>query len=64
MRMRNPGPYTYDLPTLGVRLLPGDEIDHPDLLAGCELIEDEKSRTRSKGTVVASSGDSPAKEVD
>lgn len=64
MRQVNPGPYIFDLPTLGVRLLPGDEIDHPDLLAGCELIEDEKPKTRSKGTVVASSDDSPAKDVD
>lgn len=64
MKQRNPGPYVFDLPTLGVRLLPGDEIDHPDLLAGCELIDDETPKSKSKGTVVASSGDSSAKDVD
>lgn len=56
MRQRNPGPYTYDLPTLGVRLLPGEEIDHPDALAGCVPVNED-------GEIVASSGDRNAKEV-
>lgn len=40
MRQRNPLPYTYDLPTLGVRLLPGEEIDHPEPLAGLVAVDE------------------------
>ncbi len=60
MLQRNPGPYTYDLPTLGVRLLAGEEIDHPDKLAG--LVPVEKDATDSR-EVVARSDDAHAKEV-
>lgn len=57
MKQVNPGPYVLDFPTLGVRLLPGDEIDHPEPLAQCEPVEPDKSQSEKsdKGKVVASS---------
>lgn len=61
MRQKNPGPYTYDLPTLGVRLLPGEEIAHPEKLAGLIPV-DEDNETDSR-EVVARSDDEHAKEV-
>lgn len=58
MRQRNPGPYVYDLPTLGVRLLPGEEINHPDTLAGLVPVDAADS-----DDVVGRSDAKPAKEV-
>jgi hypothetical protein len=68
VRQRNPGPYVFDLPTLGVRLLAGEEIDHSEPLAGLVPVTEGKSKSKSrsdestdrvekltKGTVVASS---------
>jgi hypothetical protein len=44
MLQRNPGPYIYDLPTLGVRLLPGETIEHPEPLAWLvPVVEKDKS---------------------
>lgn len=61
MLQKNPGPYVYDLPTLGVRLLPGEEIDHPSKLAGLvQVDEDDDTDSRE---VVARSDNEPAKEV-
>jgi hypothetical protein len=60
MRQQNPGPYTYDLPTLGVRLLAGEEIDYPEKLAGLIPVDEDSTDSRE---VVARSGDAHAKEV-
>jgi hypothetical protein len=57
VRQRNPGPYVFDLPTLGVRLLAGQEIDHHEPLAGLVPVDDET------GEIIARSDDQPAKEV-
>lgn len=45
MRQRNTSGSPLVLPTLDppVEVLPGDEIDFPDLLAGMEVVEDEQS---------------------
>jgi hypothetical protein len=48
VRQRNPGPYVYDLPTLGVRLLSGEEIDHPDPLAGLVPVTEGKSKSATR----------------
>ena len=57
MLQSNPGPYVLNFPTLGVRLLPGEEIDYPEALAHCVPVESDKpqSKKQDKGTVVASS---------
>lgn len=60
MLQKNPGPYTYDLPTLGVRLLPGDEIEYPDKLAGLVAVDDNGTDSRE---VAARSDNEHAKEV-
>lgn len=56
MRQRNNNPWPIDFPTLTppVRLLPGDTLDYPTLLAGLEEVEspgEDKpaSRTPDKG---------------
>lgn len=45
MRQRNTSGSPLVLPTLDppVEVLPGDEIDFPELLAGMEVIDDEQS---------------------
>lgn len=45
MRQRNTSGSPLVLPTLDppVEVLPGDEIDFPDLLAGMEVVENEQS---------------------
>jgi len=45
VRQRNTSGSPLVLPTLDppVEVLPGDEIDFPDLLAGMEVVEDEQS---------------------
>jgi len=40
---RNPHPYALDVPAVPATVQPGDAVDHPDPIAGFELVEQDEA---------------------
>lgn len=50
MLLRNTSAYTKDLPTLGLRVYPGDEIEHDGPIAGFTPVDELDKPGKGKDT--------------